>query len=118
MTKPVAPHLVKEFNENNTVILDVTHLNKSKALVTPSTVSYRIDDLTNNRVVLDWTSVSTPGSTNTITITKAQNALYNYTRDKETRQVTVNAVDSSGNASYDTFIYRLIRIFDQSSRVN
>jgi len=74
---PVNPYRRFDINEGTSAILEVTHLDKDKALVTPSAVSYRIDDLTNERQVLDWTVVSTPASTNTITVTAAQNMVNN-----------------------------------------
>lgn len=116
MSKPVLPYRKEEFNEGADVDLDLTHLDKTNALVTPSTLKYRIDDLTNNRQVLDWTDVSTPSSTNTITTTGAQNAKYSKSQPRELRQVTVYAVDSNGKKSYDPFFYTLIRIFDRTDQ--
>lgn len=113
---PVNPYRQFDRNEGTTVLLELTHLDKDKALTVPSAVSYRIDDLTNVREVLDWTSIPTPGSTNTITITPAQNQVNNRNQDRELRQVTVNATDSSGNVAQDIFHYTLIRIFDFESQ--
>lgn len=117
MKKPVEPYRNFDLNESGELLLDLTHLNASKVLEAPTTLSYRIDDLTNSRQVLDWTSVATPGSTNTITVTKAQNAFNSRAVDRELRQITVNAVDSAGNESNDIFIYTLIRIFDNADKV-
>lgn len=119
MSLPVKPFRnFKVPNESVTVLLDLTHLDEDKVNAAPASLNYRIDDLTNHREVLDWTSVSTPGATNTITITKAQNAFNDRSQDREMRQVTVNAVDSAGNEGYDIFIYTLARIFDSSDKVN
>lgn len=115
--KPVNPYPPFERNEGTTVILELTHLDKDSALDVPSTVSYRIDDLTNVRQVLDWTAISTPGSTNTITTTAAQNQLKSRSQEKELRQVTVNATDSIGNVAQDIFIYTLVRIFDKENQL-
>lgn len=111
MTKPVNPYRNLDINEGTTAILEVTYLDKDKANITPTAVSYRVDDLTNGREVLDWTAVITPTASDTITITGAQNAVNNRSQDKELRQITVNATDSSANVVQQDFYYTLIRIF-------
>ena len=116
MSKPVEPYRKVDTNEGGTVLVTVTYLDKDKANITPSTVTYRIDDLTNDREVLDTTSVSTPSTENTITITPAQNALYTRSRERELRQVTVKATDSAGAVSKQQFYYTLIRIFTSDDR--
>lgn len=116
MTNPVEPFRPFDKNEGSTILLELTHLDKDKALLVPTTLTYRIDDLTNRREVLDTTTVSTPGSTNTITITGAQNALFGRSQQREQRQVTVKAVDSAGSITKDIFIYTLIRIFTSDDR--
>lgn len=114
--KPVNPYRNFEINEGTTAILTVTYLDEDKTNITPSSVSYRVDDLTNVRQVADWASVATPGTSNTITITGALNAVYSRSQEKELRQITVNTTDSSGNVAQDIFIYTLVRIFDQDDQ--
>ncbi len=116
MNKPVQPFRNPVFNEGGTVLVPVTYLDEDQVNITPATVTYRIDDLTNHREVLDVTSVSTPGLTNTITVTPAQNALFGRSQPRELRQVTVKAVDSSGAIAKQVFHYTLIRIFTSSDR--
>ena len=111
MTKPVNPYRNLDINEGTTAILEVTYLDKDRANITPTAVSYRVDDLTNVREVLDWTDVNTPTASDTITISGALNAVNNRSQDKELRQITVNATDSSGNVVQSIFLYTLIRIF-------
>jgi len=114
--RPVEPYRNTDINEGTEIKLDLTHLDDNDVKFTPTAVSYRIDDLTNDREVLDWTSISTPTSTNTITITQTTNQLRSRAQPKELRQVTVNVTDSSGGVSQDTFYYTLIRIFAQDSQ--
>lgn len=116
MTNPVDPFRKFDRNEETTVLLELTHLDKDKALAVPSALSYRIDDLTNHREVLANTTVSTPGSTNTITITEAQNALFGRSQQRERRQVTVKTTDSAGSVVKSIHIYTLIRIFTSDDR--
>lgn len=116
MNNPVNPFRNFDTNEGGTVLLEVTYLDKDRANITPTTVTYRIDDNTNKREVLGVTSVITPGLTNTITITPAQNALFGRQQPREERQVTVKATDSAGAVSKQIFIYTLIRIFTSDDR--
>lgn len=115
--KPVNPYRRFERNEGTTILLETTSLDKDKALTTPSAMEYRIDDITHERQVLDWTSIITPGSTNTITVTPAQNQLKSRGQPKEQRQITTNTTDSQGNVSQDIFIYTLIRIFTKQDQL-
>lgn len=115
--KPVNPYRQFEINEGTTAILEVTYLDKDRANITPSAVSYRVDDLTNAREVLDWTSISTPTTSDTITVTGAQNAVNSRSQEKELRQVTVNSTDSSSNVVQEIFIYTLVRIFDKEDQL-
>ena len=65
--QPVRPYLLGYVNEGQTCFLDLTHLNADQELEAPSSLRYRIDNLTDNRNVLAWTSVGTPASENTAT---------------------------------------------------
>jgi hypothetical protein len=60
----------------------------------PTTARYRIRDLSNDRIVLDWTAI-TPATSVDITITATNNAVYRDNSKKrfnfEERVVTVQA---------------------------
>lgn len=112
MSNPVLPSIKDEVNEGSAFDLELTHLDKTKTKTIPTTLDYRIDDLTNDREVLDWTNISTPGSTNTITITGTQNTLAGRNQGVELRQITTRTTDSSGEPGQDLFHYKLIRLFD------
>ena len=116
MSKPVQPFRDFPTNEGGTVLVTVTFLDKDRVNIVPTTVTYRIDDLTNDREVLAETTVTTPALENTITITPAQNALNGRSQPRELRQVTVKAVDSAGAVSKQQFYYTLIRIFTSDDR--
>lgn len=96
-------------NEKSEVTLTVSYRDADGLAYTPSAVRYRIDCLTNERTVLDWTSVASPSTTNTLTITSAQNAILDDENDEEIRQVIVE-VTGSGTPRYDPFVYRLINL--------
>jgi len=118
MSQPVQPFPMEDVNEGSAKDLVLTHLDKDKVLSAPTTLKYRIDDLTNGREILDWTNVPTPGTTNTITITDTQNALFTRSKDKERRQVATKTVSSSGQTNQENFIYDLIRIFARQSQLD
>jgi len=116
MSKPVQPYRNIDTNEGGTVLVTATFLDKDDVNIVPTTVTYRIDDLTNDREVLGVTTVSTPALSNTITVTPAQNALNGRTQPREIRQVTIKATDSAGAVAKQQFYYTLIRIFTSDDR--
>lgn len=116
MTKPVLPSRRKPVNEGTAFDLDLTHLDKTKTKTIPLTLDYRIDDLTNSREILDWTNVPTPGSTNTINVTGAQNTLQGQDKQIELRQITTRTTDATNRPANEIFHYKLVRIFDQEDQ--
>jgi hypothetical protein len=60
------------------------------ALVVPTNIRYRIDDLTSGVTILDWTSVSADDEI-TLTITATQNALQDQCKREEVREVVLAA---------------------------
>ena len=65
----------------------------SKSTSTPTTIHYRVDCLTTRREIADWTVVSTPAGSNTITMTAAYNQILDDAHPVEKKQLTVK-VDS------------------------
>ena len=118
MDKPVKPYRSKDINEGSAVDLDLTHLDKNRALQTPTTLRFRIDDLTNHRQVLDWTDVVTPGNTNTLSITGAQNELFTRRTKRQKMQVSVKTVSASGEIDQTPFFYDLIRLFNREEQLD
>ena len=58
------------------------------AATTPTNVWYRVDCLSSGETVTDWTQVSSPSTSNTITITSAMNDIKTNTR-RERKQLVV-----------------------------
>jgi hypothetical protein len=80
-------------NEASAMTVRARFYNYSNDLATPGTIRYLIKDLTNDRVVRDWTSV-TPDSDVNIVIEASDNNLYTHTRKRkrfERRVITVQA---------------------------
>lgn len=79
-------------NEASAMTVRARFFNSQNTLATPNSARYRILDLSNNRVVRDWTSL-TPAAAVDIEITAADNDLQesHSTRKFERRVVTVQA---------------------------
>ena len=61
----------------------------TKAVSIPTTIHYRVDCLTTKRQITDWTSVSSPAASNTITITATENQILSDAHPVETKQITI-----------------------------
>ena len=97
-------------NERSVSFISATFLDSSKAEQAPTSARYRIDDITRGkRQILDWTTITTPSVTETITITAVQNRILSTGIDRERRQVTVEAT-VSGEPFRDTFEYEIINL--------
>lgn len=95
-------------NAASTAYLTAAFAGKTGAAATPSSVSYRIDDLESGTEVRGDTAV-TPAASVEIELTAADNALLG-TRDRETRRVTVTAVYGAGDQVIDEYDYELKRV--------
>lgn len=91
-------------NEGSTGYLTVAFTDKDGAAATPSTVSYRIDCMTNGQEVKDDTAV-TPASSVKIELGAADNAIIDQANPFEKRIVTVTADYGVDDACVDEFIY-------------
>ena len=65
----------------------------TKSASTPTTIHYRVDCLSTQRQITDWTSVSSPAGSNTIVITATENKILDDTFNIETKQLTIK-IDS------------------------
>ena len=61
----------------------------SKSGATPTTIHYRVDCLTTKREITDWTLVSTPAQSNSITITTTENQILDDGHNREKKQITI-----------------------------
>jgi hypothetical protein len=101
-TKPVP--------ERSARYLTVTFLDKYNALGVPISARYRLDDLSSNTEVLTWTDLAVTDSSHEITITAEQNRILKSRRDRERRQVTVEATGSDGEPFRETFEYEILNL--------
>ena len=61
----------------------------TKTASTPTTIHYRVDCLSTQRQITDWTVVSSPSTSNTIVITATENKILDDSFNIETKQITV-----------------------------
>jgi hypothetical protein len=89
-------------NEASTCEVTARFYDSGNSPVVPDTVRYLIRDVTNGRVVKDWTSV-TPSAVMTISIAASDNEVYQSHRRRtrfERRVVTLQA--NAGQASQES----------------
>jgi hypothetical protein len=109
--QPVYPYPMHRLYEGNALRIDITSLDWDQDLEAPDTLQYRIDNLTDNVAVTDWTTIATPGTTSTLTIAAAVNAMYSNWRDTQLMQVTFQAVYADGSQAQVIGVYELARLY-------
>jgi hypothetical protein len=80
-------------NESSAMTVRARFFSETGDLVTPTTARYLIRDLSNDRVVRDWTALS-PAATIDIAISASDNDIYEHSRRPrrfERRVITVQA---------------------------
>ena len=87
--------------ERNSIPVTAYFRDSSNAAAAPTTVHYRIDDITTHTEILTWTSVSTASSV-TITIKSSENKIVNQGDVRERRQITVSADKGTTTETRDT----------------
>lgn len=109
--QPVRPYAQHEVNEGNPVRIDITSLDFDDELQAPTTLTYRIDNLTDNVAAVAWTNIPTPAVTTTLTIAASVNAMYSNWRDQQLMQVTFLATYADGTQCQSLGLYQLNRIY-------
>lgn len=112
--QPVRPYAfapAQRVQAGNAVQIDITSLDWDNEKEAPLTLQYRIDDLSDLVVILDWTTVVAPGETSTVTIPASLNTMYSQYRDVQTNQVTFKATYADGSQAQVVGIYELNQIY-------
>jgi len=102
-----------EYFEKSAVTVGANFRSGGAAAV-PTTVHYRVDNLTTKTNIVDWTSV-TPAASVSISITPAQNTITSNCNPWERRQVTFAADKDTATETRDIVEYKLMNIggFDE-----
>lgn len=94
-------------NESSAMTVRARFFNETGDLVTPTTARYLIRDVSNDREVRSWTSLS-PAATIDIAITASDNDMYENSRRErrfEKRVVTVQADQGTATQRTDEIEY-------------
>ena len=94
----------KSVNEESTAFLTVSFYDKNDELTTPTTVSYRVDCLTNNSELRDWTGIA-PASQVEITLDSNDNTIIDQWNFEEIRLVTIEAYYGVADKLTTTYKY-------------
>lgn len=92
-------------DERTTHYLTVNFLDKNGDAATPSTISYRVDCLTNASQVRDDTPVSPAAASIEITLDSDDCDIIDQDNSYEERLVTVNATFAADDECHDEFRY-------------
>ena len=112
---PVRPFYEATVNAGSSCQADYSSRNLDNVLEAPTTLEYRIDNLTDSQVILNWTSVPTPGTTGSVAIPASLNAMTRTFRDKQLNQVTFRATFADGSQVQSMGYYELCAVFQGAS---
>ena len=97
------------YKERNAFTATAYFRDSSDAASAPTTIDYRIDDLTTNTAITAWTS-ATPGTSVSISVTPTENRIIGQRNTWERRQLTVSADKGTSTETRDTVEWRVINI--------
>lgn len=100
---------MQSVNEGNTAWLAVSFTDRTGVAAAPSSITYRIDDVTSGAQVRANTVVGSPAASIEIELTPADNAILS-SRPKERRRVTVQAVFSGDRVHNQQFVYEVANL--------
>lgn len=90
-----------EVQERSSITVTAYFRDSDNAAEAPTTIHYRIDDLTTGDAIKAWTSVSAAASAS-ITVTSAENKIVSNGNTRERRQITVSADKGTTTETRDT----------------
>lgn len=98
-------------NAGSSCDLDYSSRDVDNVLEAPSSMRYRIDNLTDSVVILQWTNVPTPGTEGSVTVSAALNAMTRQYRDRQLNQATFEATYANGDIATSLALYELCAVF-------
>jgi hypothetical protein len=108
--QPILPYVDYRSYQGADVFIDLTFLDHTGALVTPSTFSYQIDDMTNSLSIVPATSVAVTGSTQTLRLLGSVFQLSHNWQGSEIWQISMKAVLPDGSTVMGVTILELLAI--------
>lgn len=110
---PVRPYqgfTGEQVNANNSLRAVISSRDFDNQPEAPTLLEYRLDNMTDNVVVTDWTTIVSPDETTELTLTPTQNAMYTTWRDTQLMQLTFRATYSDGTQARVVQPYELCAI--------
>lgn len=108
---PVRPFKAPDVNAGSSVIVEYAAYNLANVLEAPSAMRYRIDNLTDSRIILPWTPIETPEEEGSVTIPASLNQMTWQYRDRQFNQVTFEATFDNGDVVQQMCSYTLCAVF-------
>ena len=97
-------HIGSSVKEKNSVTIEAYFRDSSNAASVPTTVHYRIDDLSTRTAITSWTSVS-PAVSVSIVVKSNENRIIDHSNTRERRQITVSEDKGTTTETRDTTEY-------------
>lgn len=109
--RPVKPYVEFSIYENSDCWLNLTFLDRQNNLATPVSITYRIDELTTDNLVLATTSIVPTGPKMSINIPAALNCiLTDIGQTSQINQVAVVATFADGSLNQSVHVYEVIAV--------
>lgn len=108
--QPTRPGKQVPVNAGSSCQVDYSSRDVDNVLEAPASMRYRVDNLTDSVVVVDWTNVPTPGTEGSVTISAALNAMTREFRDRQLNQVTFEATYDNGDKTRSMAYYELCAV--------
>jgi len=98
-------------NEGSGFYCTTTYFDRdTKAVEVAATTKWRVDCLTTNTKVLDWTTLGTSVSTHTVHVLSTYNKIENERNLVETKQLSFKTTGDSSEQFIETLTYRVKNI--------
>lgn len=94
-------------NEQSALFLTFTFTDENGDPIVPSTIEWRLDDITNDTEVVGWTNIGSPATSVNVTISAQNNLISNQDNVYETRRVTVRIDEGQSTEGNQEKEYRI-----------
>jgi len=108
--QPILPYVDYRSYQGADVFIDLTFLDHTGALVTPTSLKYQVDDMTNAVNVIPSTNVTVTGSTQTLRIPGASLQMTHNWQGSEIFQIYLTAVLPDGSTVPAIAVLELLAI--------
>src|ERR1017187_5186715 len=105
-----ASNLAEPVGEGSACVVGASFTNSAGAAFTPTSITYRVDNIDSGANIVPSTSV-TPAASVSIKVTGAQNALLSTLLACEEHRLTLTVTDGSGNVVNAPISWQVQRIF-------